>query len=236
MATRGSDMPQSRLSVKDVAASLHVSTREVVRMVERGILPAQRVRGAWQFRAAEIWNWISTNMQTLPARREKDRHPAVSADLLVAPILREAAIAVDLAAKTKSSTIRELAQLAAAADPSLDDRTLTETLLDRESQGSTALEDGVAIPHPSQPVYVAEPIVVAARTAQGIVFGERGGGLTDLFFLVCCPNHVDHLLYLGRLCRLLVSQDLRSELRSVEDASAFVRAVSKAETELCQSE
>jgi len=229
-------MSQSLMGVKEVAASLHVSTREVLRMVERRILPAMRIRGAWKFRPGEVWNWIDANMQTLPARRKKDRHPEVRTDLLIAPVLRESAVEVHLVAKTKASLVRELVRLAEHADPTLDTPALIENLLEREAQGSTALQDGVAVPHPARPFYSEGPVLAAARTAQGVIYGERRGGLTDLFFLVCCPNHVDHLLFLGRLCRLLVDANLRAALREAGDAFEFVEALRKAESVLCRAD
>ncbi|MBN2560918.1 MAG: PTS sugar transporter subunit IIA [Phycisphaerae bacterium] len=227
-------MARSMLSVKEVAASLHVSTREVVRMAEERILPAVRIRGAWRFRAGDVWNWIDANMQGLPARRAKDRHPEVSEKMLISPVLQESAVKVDLVAKTKASVIIELTRLAERAEPMLDRPALAKALLDREALGSTALQHGVAVPHPSRPFYAEGAVLAAARTSQGIVFGERGGGLTDLFFLVCCPNQVDHLLFLGRLCRLLVDAHLRTALREAADGAEFVEAVRKAEADLCK--
>jgi len=221
------------MNVKEVAASLHVSEREVMRMAERRILPATRVKGAWQFRAGEVWNWIEANLQSLPTERAKGKPQPTGGDLLVCKSLKECAVAVDLVAKTKSSVIRSLARLAEQADPTLDASVLAEALLEREAQGSTALQDGVAVPHPSRPIYAESPVLAAARTCQGIVFGERRGGLTDLFFLVCCPTQTDHLLYLGRLCRFLLDPGLRDSLRTATDAGEFLDAIRHAETALC---
>ncbi len=227
-------MPRSLIGVKEVAASLHVSTREVVRMAEKQILPAVKVKGAWQFRAGDIWNWIEENVHSLADRRAKDRHPSDVGELLIANTLKEHAIDTNLVAKTKSSVIRSLASLAEKADPYLDESALVDQLMERESQGSTALEHGVAVPHPARPFYSEGPVLAAARTAQGIVFGERRGGLSDLFFLVCCPDQVNHLLYFGRLCRLLIDPALRQTLRHVEDSAAFLEAIREAEFRICE--
>lgn len=227
-------MPRTILSVNDVAASLHVSAREVIRMAEQKILPAEKVRGQWQFRAGDVWNWIEQNMESLPERRRKDRHPVAPATQLLAPILRDSAIAVNLMAKTRTSILRELSRLAEEADSTIDSAALFQSLQEREAQSSTALQDGVAIPHPNRPLYLESPVIAAARTAQPIVFGQRDGGLTDLFFLVCCPSQTDHLLFLGRLCRLLIDRTLQEKLRAAETAAEFSRALTTAENALCR--
>jgi nitrogen PTS system EIIA component len=229
-------MPRTLLTIQEVAESLHVSTREVVRMAEQHVLPAVRVRGQWQFRAGEVWNWIDANLERLPARRKKDRDPAVAGGLLVSTALDETVVDVNLAAKTKSSVLRELVRLAERGDPTIDCPALIEGLAEREAQGSTALQYGVAVPHPARPFYSDGPVLAAARTVDAIAFGERGGGLTDLFFLVCCPNQKDHLLYLGRLCRLLIEAPLRESLRAASSASEFVEAIRSAEAAICQNE
>lgn len=227
-------MPKAMIGVKEVAAALHVSVREVVRLAEDKILPGRRVRGEWEFRTGEILNWIEANLQTLPQRRERDRHPTPPSTLLITPTIKVASIKVNLHAKTKSSVLRELAGLASKADQSLDEPSLIAALTAREAAGTTALQDGVAIPHPASPQYSEGPVVAAARTSEGVIFGERGGGLTDLFFLVCCPRQVDHLLFLGRLCRLLIDRKFQDTLRNASNEGAFADAIVDAESRLCR--
>jgi len=226
-------MPRSLMSVKQVAESLHVSTREVIRMAEKRILPAMLVKGVWQFRASEVWNWIEANLASLPQRRRKDKHPHPTGDLLISTALRPSAVALDLPAKTKTSVLRELVALSKKSEHNLDAPALIEALTQREAQGSTALQDGVAVPHPAKPFHTEGPLLAAARTAQPIPFGERGGGLTVLFFLICCPEQVDHLLYLGRLCRLLIDKKLQARLRDASDVDSFLAAIHQAEQSLC---
>ena len=226
-------MAARTMTVKDVARTLHISQREVIRMAEREILPAQKMRGQWQFRTGEVWNWLQDNLQAMEEHRGRDRHPTESDTTILSGVLQDGGVKLDIRAKTKASLLRDLADLAANVDPYIDSTALLESLTEREAQGSTALQAGIAVPHPARPQYSEGPIVVAARTAQGIFFGERGGGSSDLFFLVCCPEPEQHLLFLGRLCKLLLDADLLDALRETNDASAFVTLIEKAERQMC---
>lgn len=226
-------MPKQFMDIQDVARSLHVSTREVERLAEQNILPADRVGKQWRFRTGEVWNWIEENMHSLIERRAKDRYPELAHQMLISASLREHGITIDLDARTKASVLRELSQLAENVDPYIDASALYEGLEAREKEESTALQDGVAIPHPARAQYSEGPIIVAARTHNGLFFGERGGGKTDLFFLVCCPETKEHLLYFGRLCRLLIDPELQARLRAAEDANEFISHIESAEREVC---
>ena len=205
-------------------------------MADEKILPAMKVRGHWEFRAAEIRNWIDQNLHALPARRAKDRHPAVQGDLLLDTAMKPEAIRVDEPARTKASVLHELADLAARVDPTINAGELKAALVEREDQGSTALGGGVAVPHPARTIYVEAPLLAVIRTAQPLPFGERGGGLSDLFFLVCCPNHTEHLLYLGRLSRLLLDAALLKKIRESPDPQSLYDAIIEAEMKLCEEQ
>ncbi|QDV90322.1 PTS system fructose-specific EIIABC component [Phycisphaerae bacterium RAS2] len=228
-------MPRAIMTVQQVAQALHVSTREVVRMAEQRILPGLRVKDRWEFRAGEVWNWIEKNIESLPRRRERDPHPAAPADLLLTHVLTPRTVRLDASPKTKSAVLRALAELAADCDPTIDVAHLTDELAQREQVSSTALERGVAVPHPCKPIYLEQPVLAVMRTSRGLAFGERAGGLTDLFFLVCAPDHVSHLLYLGRLCRLLIDARIIEDLRAAEHADDFIALLTSAEHRLCRT-
>jgi len=226
-------MAARTMTVKELARTLHLSQSEVIRMAERDMLPGQKVRGQWQFRTGEVWNWLQENLQALEEHRGRDRHPAESDKTILSGVFKEIGVVLDAPAKTKSSVLRAVADLAANVDPYIDPAALLESLSEREDQGSTALEAGIAVPHPARPQYSEGPILVACRTAQGIYFGERGGGMSDLFFLVCCPEPAQHLLFLGRLCKVLLDAELLAALRDADDAGAFVELIESAERSLC---
>ncbi len=73
-----------------------------------------------------------------------------------------------------------------------------------------------------------------ARTASGIPFGAPHGGLTDLFFLICCRDDRTHLRVLARLTRLFLRPDFLDQLRSAETPGESWQIITAAEQQLLQ--
>ena len=88
------------------------------------------------------------------------------------PQLKRDAIILDMKAATKEAALRELAGLAATQCGRFTEEVLYKILLERETVGSTGVGNGVAIPHPRQPMPYAsaEPFICVARLTRGIGF------------------------------------------------------------------
>jgi PTS system nitrogen regulatory IIA component len=108
----------------------------------------------------------------------------------------------------------------------------------REERGSTAQDNGVAILHPHRPMTDAlgESVIAFGRAAGGIPFGAPKGGLTDLFFLVCCRDQKTHLRVLARLSRLVLRLDFLDQLRAASTSADALAVIRAAETQLLAEE
>jgi PTS system nitrogen regulatory IIA component len=102
-----------------------------------------------------------------------------------------------------------------------DGQGLLQAVEERESLCSTALPNGVAIPHPRQPMPYAsaEPLICVARASRGIGFGAPKGELSRIFFLICCHDDRYHLHVLARLMRIVdeMTVDLLLHVESREE-------------------
>jgi PTS system nitrogen regulatory IIA component len=141
---------------------------------------------------------------------------------------------VPLPAATRASVLRELVRLAEQTWQVYDPEGVLDALRQREEMGTTALESGVAIPHPRRPLPVAlgESLVAYGRTASGVPFGAAHGTLTDIFFLVCCRDEGTHMRVLARLARLLLRPGFVDGLRAAESPAATWKLIDAAEREL----
>jgi PTS system nitrogen regulatory IIA component len=234
-------MPYRTLTVLEVAQMLGTDVRRVERMAQRGEIPCQKVGGQFRFNRAQITEWLQQrvggmsdeHLAEVDAGMTEQRQTPQD-EMIIAPLLRVEAVTTNLGSRTKDSTLRELVALAGKTGLVLNSQELTEAVLHREELHSTAMENGIAIPHPRRPLpyALAEPILVVARTTQGIVLGAPDGGLTDLFFLTASQDDRHHLHILARLCRMLYDEDFVGHLREAETPAAMIELMKDRELEV----
>ena len=118
-----------------------------------------------------------------------------------------------LASHEKNAVLQELAEGLAAHYGNLDPKKVLEVLLERERISTTAIGEGVAIPHGKLP-NVERVLGVFARSLDGVDFASLDGGPTYLFFVLIAPQDAaaDHLKALARISRLLKDDAFRRRL------------------------
>lgn len=138
-------------------------------------------------------------------------------------------IRADLQATTRDQTIRELSELAAARERVHEPRDIYAAVMERESEMTTALEGGLAIPH-ARFQRMLRPIIVFGRSRTGIEdWDSPDGQHTHFIFLVLAPPYSDvQVQILGHIVRTMQEPDLREQLLEAGDEqdiwSMFARA------------
>ncbi len=146
-------------------------------------------------------------------------------------ILVRDACQVDVRGKTKPEVLRELSEALVAAVPGLDRAELYAMLVEREKLGSTAMGDGIAIPH-ARIESLDRVLAVFGLSRGGVDFDSLDGQPTHLFFLLVAPGREGsaHLLLLARLSRLLGIDAFRARLREVGTTDELFRAIEEEES------
>src|SRR5262245_64387752 len=132
----------------------------------------------------------------------------------------------DLTARNKIDVLVELATAVARRHPELDRERLVQALEDRERLNSTALGEGVAIPH-GKLSGIKRVFAAFARSKQGVDFHSLDGEPTHLFFLLVAPEDSAgaHLKALARISRLLKDDSFRTRLMQAPDATALYETI-----------
>lgn len=133
-------------------------------------------------------------------------------------LLAEDLVVGDLKGRTKPEVIQELAAAVAKHYPEVEYGALVTALEERERLNSTALGDGVAIPH-GKLDGVKRVLAAFGRSAKGVDFQSIDGKATHLFFLLVAPSDSAgaHLKALARISRLLKDEPFRARLLAAGD-------------------
>jgi PTS system nitrogen regulatory IIA component len=138
-------------------------------------------------------------------------------------------IVPQLQAHEKSAVIRELADHLAAhvtGPQKIDREVLAKVLLERERLASTAIGEGVAIPHGKLDA-VGKLVAVVGRAPEGVDFDSMDGRPTHLFFVLVAPENSTgvHLKALARISRLFKDPEFRTRLMQARDAQEIFRVI-----------
>lgn len=147
----------------------------------------------------------------------------------ITDFLCEQAVTADLQATNKKELIEEMVGLLIKAE-ALDKKhkaKIIEVLLAREALGSTAIGQGIAIPH-GKSECVSQMTAALGISKKGIPFDSLDGEPVYVFFLLIAPidSAGPHLKALARISRLLKDKYFRENLKSSKDDDAILKLLS----------
>ncbi len=147
-------------------------------------------------------------------------------------IMGEDNVIPDLKAGDKKRAIEELAEALIKNKPSLDKDSLVRILLERESLGSTAIGDGVAIPH-GKFQGIDTPLISFGRSPKGLDFESMDGQPVFLFFLLVAPEGSAsiHLKVLARIAKMLKDGGFRKSLIQAPTREELYRIITRNDEE-----
>ncbi len=227
------------LDVAQLAAYLHLTPEQIVKMAMRGRIPARRVGGDYRFSEAEIHHWleerigVSDSEELDKVQRVLDRASTVRDGRNLIDLCPIERIAVPLAARTRGSVIRTMCELATEGGLMWDAPAMAEAVAAREQLHPTALDNGVAMLHPRRPQtsILADSVLALGICPSAIPFSDRGQ-LTDVFFLICSFDDAIHLRILARLSRLISVPDALAQLRQCHSSQEAWECLRDAELQL----
>ena len=148
----------------------------------------------------------------------------------ITELLKRESIELGAALTSKEDAINRLTGLMEAGGRLYDRAGYKEGILAREAQGSTAVGDGIAIPH-AKVAAVKEPGLAALTVPAGVDYDAFDGSLANLLFMIAAPAEgADvHLEALARLSTLLMTPGFKDNLIHAKDKDEFLRIIDEAE-------
>jgi PTS system nitrogen regulatory IIA component len=147
--------------------------------------------------------------------------------------LKKETVISDLKARTKEEALEEMASCLSSHAREIDGSQLKQALMEREQLGSTALGEGVAIPH-SRLNGITQVYGLFARSLAGVDFSSPDQKTTHLFFLLVAPENsaASHLKALARVSRLLKNSSFRSKVLELGNSREIFAAIREEDQKL----
>jgi len=223
------------MTIKQVAAYLSVNERTVLKLVQDGALPGVKVGNQWRFRKAMIDTWLDD--QTLgitPRYLEPAPSDLPSRMLALASCFEPSHIRPDLAGKTKTAVIVELAAHAQSLGLVRDETWFVGALIKRENVMPSAMGNGLAFLHTLRrhPEQITKPFLVLGRSQEGVDFDALDGKPTHLFFVLGLRYEELQLPWLARLVQMLAQDEIVPALLAASDAAEIYERLADAERKL----
>ncbi|MBD8015480.1 PTS fructose transporter subunit IIABC [Planococcus wigleyi] len=155
----------------------------------------------------------------------------------ITQLLTEETIILNLSATTKQQVLEELASQLERAGKLADRTAFISAILERESQSTTGIGDGIAIPH-AKSAAVKSPAIAFGRSSEGLDFESLDGQPANLFFMIAASEGAndDHLEALSRLATFLMDDKFRTNILAAQSKQEVLEVISAKEASLEEPE
>ena len=146
-------------------------------------------------------------------------------------LLKKEAIQLNTSASDKQNAIDILVSLHEKAGNLNDPAQYKADILARESMGTTAIGEGIAVPHAKSEA-VKAPALAAITVPDGVDYDAPDGKKAKLLFMIAATTDGDvHLEILSRLMVMLMEPEFAQSLTEAKTAEEFLALIDKKESE-----
>ena len=158
-------------------------------------------------------------------------------ELRITELLTKETIAMDLSASDKNGVIDELVNQLDSAGKLSDIAQFKEAIHNRESQSTTGIGEGIAIPH-AKVAAVKSPAIAFGKSKEGVDYQSLDGQPAHLFFMIAAPEGgaQTHLDALAKLSGILMDDKVRENLLQANSEEEILRIIDDADDEATKEE
>jgi PTS system nitrogen regulatory IIA component len=218
------------LTLKDASRLLNTAESEIRKWIRDNGLPAMRVQGRLRFNRTELLEWATAAGMPVSPEFAAGRPGSGEGVRTVAEALRTGGIFYDVPGDSMESVMTEAVKRIRLPD-GVDRDFLLHMLLARETLGSTAMGNGVAIPHPRTPIVlpVDRSEIALLFLKKPVDFSAIDQKPVSVVFILLSPTVRKHIRLLSRLAFLLHQPGMKKMLRERPSEEKILLEVEKLE-------
>jgi len=233
-----SNISEEVMTLRELSEYLKLSEKTLIRMAQRGEIPVTKIGHQWRFMRTLIDDWLVSKMwhPVKPALTRLLENQEII--LPLSRLITQNLIKLDLPPGSKDEILLSLIEVLEKTKSVSDKEKLFSLLKSREEMASTALNNGVALPHVRNPLEcpVDEQCIVLGICPAGTPFDSVDGGLTYLFFLVCTNSEIIHLKMMSKLAYLIRKSEAIKSIRNAKSVKEVLSIIIRVDQEINANE
>lgn len=221
------------LTVKDAAPLLAVSEKTIYRWIKQEVIPAYRVSGQYRFNRAELLEWATSRRITVAPEILLEPEAGGAPLPILSEALEAGGIFYRIEGANRNEVLQEIVQHL-RLPVEVDREYLHRMLIARERLASTAIGEGIAIPHPRNTtlLHVSQPTVTLCFLEHEVDFRGLDGKPVHILFTLISPTLRAHLHLLSLLGLCLKSSLFQEVLRRPGGREEIFSVLRRTESEL----
>lgn len=202
-------------SVKDAAELLRVSEKTIYRWIKQEVLPVYRVNEQYRFNRAELLEWATSRRMGISPDAFHELEAVGTPLPHLVESLETGGIVYRLDGNSRDTVLARLVDELRLPEE-VDRDYLLKVLNARERLASTGVGNGIAIPHPRNPVllHITKPSVTLAFLEEPVDFHALDGKPIQTLFCLISPTLRAHLHLLSMLSFALLNPDFRAAIEN----------------------
>ncbi len=222
-----------QLTVREVCDLFTLSENELFRLIKRKEIPSYQINHAHYFNRSELLEWALTHSVKVPEKLLRESTVANNSLPTLSDALSLGGIHYGLAGTDKPTVLRNVVDKFPKID-SLEPDLVYNALMAREALGTTAIGNGIAIPHVRNPIVtdINKPLIVLCFLDNPVDFSALDGQPVTTLFTMMSTSVRIHLHLLSRISFLLQNDVLREFIRAKNTEDKVYSAIAEFETSL----
>lgn len=225
------------LSLRDIVEMFQVSEQTIQTWIDKKYMPCMKANEQYSFNYIEVLDWalqkkINLTSEALAFGDCENQHPT-----MLYQAIKKGHIHYDIPGETREEVLSSIVDVLSLPD-NLNKRSLFQMLISREKMMSTALGNGIAIPHVRNPVVlnIDHPTITLCFLKKPVDFKALDDKPVFILFVILSPSVPQHLSILSRLAFCLQNEKLQEFLHSRASSEQILAEVRVLESKISSSQ
>ena len=222
-----------QISVLEIIKTFQVEEKTIYEWIAKKKMPCMKVNEQYRFNPIELLEWALEHIISLTSEIVALGERELGKPGVLAEALKRGGIYYDIPGGNRQEVLQNMIEIL-PLPLEVEKKSLLEMFLARESMESTAVGNGIALPHLRNPVVlnIEEPFVALCFLKNAVDFNAFDGKPVSVLFVLVSPSIKTHLLLLSRLSFCLQDAGFKKYMQSRAAREALIAEVIVIESRL----